>query len=113
MPFINVKTNCKLDESKIETVKAELGKAISAIPGKSEGWLMVGIDDDYKLFFKGTSAPACMVDVEIYGNANSSAMNNLTSKITDILNQNTGASPDRIYVCYKTTGDWGWNGNNF
>lgn len=40
MPFINLKTN--QDVSAVgEEIKAELGRAITAIPGKSEGWLMV------------------------------------------------------------------------
>ena len=54
MPFINVKTNCKIEKECAENIKSKLGIAITAIPGKSEGWLMVGLEDDYKLYFRGT-----------------------------------------------------------
>ena len=66
MPFINVKTNASVTKEKAESIKSALGTAITAIPGKSEGWLMVGIEDGYKLWFKGTDEPAAMVEVQLY-----------------------------------------------
>ena len=112
MPFVNVKTNTVLSPEKIETIKSGLGTAITAIPGKSESWLMVGIEDDYKLFFRGTSDPAAMVEVTLFGNVSSSAAENFTGKVTKILSDNIGISPDRIYVSYLTTPNWGWNGSD-
>ena len=44
MPFINAKVTVKMSEEKKETIKEKLGKAISTIPGKSESWLMVGLN---------------------------------------------------------------------
>lgn len=113
MPFINVKTNCELTPASIDSIKTKLGQAITAIPGKSEGWLMVDIEDGHKLYFKGTDAPAAMVSVSIYGNASQNALNVLTSHITGILIEEAGISSDRIYVSYMCTNDWGWNGSNF
>ncbi|MGN0695823.1 MAG: phenylpyruvate tautomerase MIF-related protein [Oscillospiraceae bacterium] len=113
MPFINVKTNCEVPAPKAEAIKSKLGQAITAIPGKSEGWLMVGIEDSFKLYFKGTDAPAAMVEVSIYGNASSNALTTLTSNITGIMLDELGISTDRVYVSYMSTGDWGWNGSNF
>ncbi len=113
MPFINVKTNAQVSADKKESIKSALGKAITAIPGKSEGWLMVGIEPEYDLWFKGSDAPAAMVEVSVYGSASPSAYNALTSEITDILNLNLSISPDRIYVKYFETPNWGWNGSNF
>ena len=113
MPFINVKTNVEVSEEKSEQIKAKLGLAITAIPGKSEGWLMVGIEDNYKLYFKGTKAPAAMVEVSLYGKASSNALGSLSSNITGIMGDVLGISSDRVYVSYMSTPDWGWNGSNF
>lgn len=66
MPFINVKTNAAVPSDKETAIKTALGQAISAIPGKSESWLMVGIEPEYILYFKGDNAPAAMVEVSIY-----------------------------------------------
>lgn len=113
MPFINIKTNTEVSAEKAKKIKTHLGLAITAIPGKSEGWLMVGIEDNYQLFFKGTDKPAAMVEVSLYGNASSNALGVLTSNITGILLDILGISTDRIYVSYMSTENWGWNGSNF
>lgn len=112
MPFINIKTNVNVSKEKADSVKAALGSAITAIPGKSEGWLMVGIEDGYRLYFKGTDGPAAMVEVQLYGSASDNSMQTLTGSITDIIIDNFGISSDRIYVSYMLTENWGWNGSN-
>jgi len=113
MPFINVKTNVSVSDDKAESIKFKLGQAITAIPGKSEGWLMVGIEPEYKLWFKGSSEAAAMVEVSIFGGASHNALTTLTSHITGILTDDLGISSDRIYVKYSETENWGWNGSNF
>ena len=113
MPFINVKTNLEVSDEKEKKIKSSLGQAITAIPGKSEGWLMVGIQDNYKLYFRGTDEPAAMVEVSIFGNPSSDSLEILTSNITGIILNDLGISTDRVYVSYVTTENWGWNGTNF
>ena len=113
MPFINVKTNKTVSADNAEQLKAQLGQAITAIPGKTEAWLMVCIEDDKKLYFKGDSAPAAMVEVSILGSASSAALTDMTARVTESLTATLGIPADRVYVSYSSTGDWGWNGSNF
>lgn len=113
MPFINVKTNADVSEEKAESIKSNLGLSITAIPGKSESWLMVEIEDNRKLYFRGTDEPAAMVEVSLYGNASSNSLSVLTSNITGILTDVLGIPSDRVYVSYMSTDNWGWNGTNF
>lgn len=54
MPFINVKTNIPVSENAQEALKTRLGQAIEAIPGKSEAWLMVGVEPSARC---GSRAP--------------------------------------------------------
>jgi len=113
MPFINVKTNAEISKDKELELKSALGKAITAIPGKSEGWLMIGIEPQQAMYFKGSDAPCAMVSVSIYGSASSSAYDDLTGQIDDILGSILGIDKSRIYTAYFPTNDWGWNGGNF
>lgn len=113
MPYINVKTNVNVSQEKSENIKKHLGLAITAVPNKSENWLMVGIEGNYDLYFKGTKEPAAMVQVSLYGKASSNALGVLTSNITGILTDILSISSDRIYVSYMMTDEWGWNGSNF
>lgn len=113
MPFIKIKTNTAAAAAQKEQIKTQLGAAIPAIPGKSERWLMVGIEDSYPLWFQGSDAPAAIAEVSIYGKASETALNDLTGRITSILADVLAVSPDRVYVSYLCTPYWGWNGANF
>lgn len=113
MPFINVKTNAKLTAEQAEAMKAQIGEAITTIPGKTEGWLMVGFEDGYQLYFRGTPEPAAMVTVSVFGSPSAEVTDALTGELTAILNKTLGVPSDRIYVSYMMTNHWGWNGSNF
>ena len=114
MPYINLKTTAKVTEEKCERVKTAFGKAIECFPGKSEAYLMVGIEDGAKLWFRGdASSDSAIVDVELLGAVNSAASENMTAEICGILENELGISPDRVYVKYSGCTDWGWNKHNF
>lgn len=113
MPFINSKVSFKLSSQEQEEIKTKLGKAISLLPGKSEAWLMVGFEEEYKLYFKGEALPKIVfVEVSVFGSASKSAYDALTSEICSIYNQVTGTPKDNIYIRYQETDKWGWNGFN-
>ena len=113
MPFIKINTNEKVSVQQAEQIKSALGQAITAIPGKSEGWLMVSVSGEQQLYFRGTDEPAAIAEVSLYGAASGNALNTLTSHITGILSDTLSISSDRIYVSYMMTENWGWNGSNF
>lgn len=114
MPFINSKISISITEEQEETVKSRLGQAIATIPGKSENWLMVGFEPEYRLYFRGEkNEPMAMVEVSVYGNENPAAFDKLTEQICQIFNDVLGIAPDHIYVKYQAVGNWGWNCGNF
>lgn len=113
MPFINVKTNQPVSKAQQEAVKAGLGKAITALPGKSEQWLMVSLEPDAILYYQGSDAPAAMIQVQICGAVSSPASENLTARICELIQTELNIPQNRIYISYFGTPDWGWNGNNF
>lgn len=112
MPFINVKTSAAVSKEKCDAIKSALGQAITALPGKSENWLMVGIEPEQILYFQGSDAPAAMVQVQTFGTP-AQGTDALTGKICGILNKELGIAENRVYVSYFGTSNWGWNGNNF
>ena len=54
-----------------------------------------------------------MVTVAVLGTVSDRDSSNLTGRITQILSDELGISPDRIYVSYSEHDKWGWNGSNF
>lgn len=113
MPYIHITSNVSIEESVEELLKTQLGRAIEIIPGKNENWLMINFTGDAHLWFAGSDAPAVLAEIDIYGGARPDAYDDLTSRITEILESTLDVQADRIYVKYAETEYWGWNGRNF
>lgn len=114
MPFIDSKTTCKLSETQRETLKTELGKIITTIPGKSETFLMVGFADEYPLYFGGHNLDkGAFIEIKIFGSAPDSALEEVTAKVCSLYEKELGIPPKSIYVKYEFVSHWGWNGQNF
>ena len=111
MPFINVMTNREIKD-KI-ALKNELGKAIEAIPGKSEAWLMVKTEDKADMYFKGSDEPCAMFEVAIFGKSADAAFDDLTKRICKISEEQLGVKAERTYVKYNEIDRWGYNNFNF
>ena len=111
MPYIQTRTNCKIDKEKEIKIKERLGEAIRIL-GKSEDWLMVEFVPECNLYFRGNNDKLmAYVDVKLLGK--STEYNTMTEAITEILNTELGITPDHIYVSYSEFANWGWNGSNF
>jgi len=113
MPFIELNTNCTIENEVAIEIKEKLGKAIETLPGKSEDWLMININDNQNIYFKGTSEKACMIKVLVFGKPSDESLADLTGKISELIETKLKINKNRIYVYYNFTKNWGWNGNNF
>ena len=67
MPFIDSKVNTKVSKEQEQQLKDVLIAAAGEILGKSEGWVMLGFEPEYTIYFRGDEAPAAFVEVSIYG----------------------------------------------
>lgn len=113
MPFIQTKTNKTITAEQEKQIKERLGK-VAAIIGKSESWLMLGFEDNCRMYFKGdNSKPMAFVEVKLYGSAPKSAYEKMTAEICTIFGDVLGISADCVYVKYEEVENWGWNGGNF
>lgn len=113
MPYINIKSNFKINKEAEEKVKAKLGQAISIIPGKREASLMLGFEYA-NMYFRGQELDKILfVEVKLYGKADRTAMNELTAEICTIFNEELSVPKDCIYVKYEEVEVWGCNGYNF
>lgn len=113
MPFIDSKITTPVSSEVKEELKSELGKLISTL-GKSETYLMVGIEDAYDLWLGGKKLDkGAYVSVSLYGNASADAYDKLTSQICSLFAEKLDIPGDAVYVTYHPVSDWGWNGRNF
>lgn len=109
MPYIDISTNVKLDDVQAENIKACCGKGISLIPGKSEGYLMVKITDECRLWFQGDNTPCAMCSVSILGTASRESCEALTKDLCRILELEANIPPSRTYVKFHFVDPWGYD----
>ena len=112
MPYIETTTNIPISGRREQTIKERMGEAITLLPGKSEGWLMLSFRDNTSMYFKGEHDPCAICQVKLYGAASEEDYANLTEALTDILHEELDIEADRIYVTYEEISTWGWNGGN-
>lgn len=113
MPFINTNTNVKITDENREILKARLGKAIELLD-KSESWLMLSFEDECDMYFKGdSSSPMAFVDIAVFGRSTDEGCEKMTKEVCSIYNEVLGIAPDKLYVKYSGTDQWGWNNMNF
>ena len=113
MPYMHLRTNKHLDATQKESLKSAFGEAIALLPGKSERWLMVDIEDDACLFFAGEGdRPLAILEVDLFGAATEEAYERLTARATELISS-LGIDKDGIYVKYAEIGTWGCSGRNF
>ena len=113
MPFIDSKITVPVSAEKKESIKTQLGRAVSII-NKPESFLMVGFEDNYDLYMGGKKLEkGAYVAVSLFGNSTKCAYENMTAKICEIFEQELGIPGNSIYVTYHGVNDWGWNGSNF
>lgn len=114
MPFINSKISVKLTKESEGILRTRLGKAIEIIPGKSEEWLMLGFEDNYRLHFKGEELlKGAFVNVKIFGEATKESYSELTKELCVIFEEVLDIPRDKVFITYDEVRNWGWNGQNF
>ena len=114
MPFIGSRVTVKISPEEEEVLKSRLAKAADSILGKKEQYLMVGFEDEYKLYFGGKKLEkGAFVEVKICGRAGHEAFEEMTEAVCKIYEEELGIPGDKIYVKYEEVEHWGWNGRNF
>lgn len=113
MPYINIKTSKAVTAQQETELKTALGTAITAL-GKSEAWLMVEIEDNRRLWFRGeNSEPIALAEVELFGKASEDQYDKMTKAVCQILSDTLGVGGEEIYVKYEEIDHWGYNSFNF
>jgi Macrophage migration inhibitory factor (MIF). len=113
MPFVNTITNVKITAEKAEILKAKYGKAITLIPTKTEGGLMVSFIDDSVMYKAGANEPCAFIEIRIYGTTTKEAFGDITAEMTKIMKDELGIEADHVYINMMEFPVWGSGGRVF
>lgn len=108
MPFIISRVSCALTTQQEEHLKSGLGRAISAVPGKSEQSLLVCLEQNCRLWLRGdNSEPIAYIEVSVFANEQHAGYQQFMAQITHLYHTLLGIAADHIYVRFADIPAWG------
>ena len=110
MPHIHTQVNLPISHEQETAMKSAMGRAIGAIRGKTEAYLMLSFEENARLWLGGEDSPCAMLEVSLLGGASHEECDRLTGLLSRIIEETLGVAQSRIYVRYSMTEEWGWNG---
>ncbi len=114
MPYIETKTTKKVTQTEEKALFSALGKAIELLPGKTEEWLMLNVEGEKHMAFRGkTDKDMAFITVALVGKAGKENYEKLTVRICELCKEILGIDADHVYVKYEEIDYWGWNNMNF
>ena len=116
MPVVHTYCSAPIPEGARETLKAAYGRAIEAVPGKSEAWLMCLFEGSTPIYFAGERLRALRLCRGWRVRAlrgSRRGVGELHREVTPVISRELGVDPSRLYIRYGWTPSFGWNGANF
>ena len=111
MPFIVSRVNVPVSEEQEQKLKEKLGKAISLVPGKSEEYLLLSLEDRCHLYLRGDNTlPVAYLTVSIFGNESHAGYPAFTAEVTGIYSEVLGITPENCYLRFDDITAWGVDG---
>lgn len=109
MPYIDCQMTKKIGNDQKIQLEKYFGKSIELFPGISEEVLMVGIEDNLSMYFKGVPADASFVSVKIFRPAleENPDYSVVSKDMIEGISQITGTNADNIYITFEPVDHWG------
>ena len=111
MPFITAKVNLRLDEEQKFHLKTRIGKAMELLPGLSEKYLLLSLEDDRNLYLRGENLQrVAFIEVSVFGNENHIAYDKFSAELTKIFVDVLNIPPLNVYVKFSDINAWSVGG---
>lgn len=110
MPYINVNISKKLNDDQKNVLKTKLGELISILPGKSEEVLMIGINDDYTLYFSGKKGDIAFVEVKLFKQSEFEHKAEFTKECFKLFEKEYGVDGNHLFFNISEYETWGFRG---
>jgi hypothetical protein len=110
MPYISLTIGQKLSALQRQMLKTELGRLITAIPGKTEPDLIVHIQDGGAVYMGGAEVPCVYIDLRVYGKTEESAKKQFAENIFTHITRVLGIALEHQYLTISEYEHWGYDG---
>ena len=114
MPLLKLDTSVALSDDQRKSLLPALSKIVAETIGKPETYMMVAINTS-GIFMAGQPDDAAFVDIRSIGGLSTGVNQELSKKVSTLLNQTLAIAPNRIYLNFSDVdaSNWGWNGSTF
>ena len=106
MPFISFTTNHKLTLRQENEIAKRTGELITILPGKKEENLMLHLEDNQIMYFRGDDIPCMMIAVKLYNTID-------TEELVKMIKETTNIEINDVYVSFDEYPNWGKQGTLF
>ena len=107
MPFIRVKTSCPISGEQERELKTRMGKAIGLVPGKTEAYLLLGFEDNCRLWLRGSHDEAiAYIEAAVFGNEVHAGYPAFTAEVTRAFQDVLGVRPENCYIRFEDIPAW-------
>ncbi|XP_062094975.1 uncharacterized protein LOC133800889 [Humulus lupulus] len=98
MPCVYISTNVNLEGVDTDSIFSEATKAVSAIIGKPQNFVMVILKGSVSISFGGNKDPAAYAEVVSMGGINSAVKKELITSLGTILHSKLNIPPPRFFL---------------
>jgi len=114
MPLLKIQTNVVLDADAGKALVAEASRAVAALLGKPERYVMVSFETAATMAFGGDSSPLAYLEMKSIGLPQGRTAT-LSKALCELMNKALGVNTERVYIEFADAQGalWGWNGGTF
>ncbi len=106
MPYIQIHTGIKLDETQQEKIYQQISEIIAILPGKTKAGLMLNILDEQKMFFRDESSSCLYASVNLYLMVADKDKAAFAETLALLLADVTGIDKNKMYISFQEYGNW-------
>ena len=113
MPFVNITTAKKLDDSVKSELNLKIGELMPVIPGKNIDNTLLCINDGVSMFKSGKPNDGVFVSVQCYKKSPEDSKKEFSEKIYSALKDILKIDGGCVYMNFTEFENWAANGNYF
>lgn len=106
MPYVHVSLSSKLDASQSDDLKTMLGQTIEILPGKSESVLMLRLDQDCAMYFRGQGGNCAHIAVHLFRASPEDKKQEFASEAVAGICRITGLDKDQVFMSIQEHDSW-------
>lgn len=110
MPFISFTTTKTLTLHQEVSLKKITGELISLLPNKSEKSLMIHIEDNQVMYFRGEELECMKIEVQLYRHIDLQYKKEFVKKLMKEVENITHIPVSQQYLTIEEYDHWGMNG---